>query len=378
MKRTLNTLAILLLPAMALADDASDAPMINDTGIFSLFVVIVIILLLVIQGYAAAIRALLGNKEAWHKIWKKGAPVVLAFLLLNPLSASAQDAATDAPLIVLTDELYWLMWCVLGFLGGVVMAMHMLFKRLYRELHGEEASAANDTIMHALTDAVPIDEEGEIMLDHNYDGIRELDNSLPPWWKYGFYISIVFAVIYLYRFHVSESAPLSAEEYTIAMAEAQEEVDAFLASQANRVDENSVVALTDASRLAKGQEVFKANCVACHGEAGQGLNGLGPNFTDEYWLHGGGIKNVFSTIKYGVPQKGMISWQDQLSPSQMQDVASYILTLQGTNPPNAREPQGEIWVEPAEGDSATAPAVDSTTVMPDTTNIDSSMAIASE
>jgi cytochrome c oxidase cbb3-type subunit 3 len=84
-----------------------------------------------------------------------------------------------------------------------------------------------------------------------------------------------------------------------------------------------------------------ANCAACHGQKGEGV--VGPNLTDAYWIHGGGIKNVFKTIKYGVPAKGMIAWETQLSPSQIQKVASYVLTLQGTNPPNGKAPEGEIW-----------------------------------
>ena len=117
--------------------------------------------------------------------------------------------------------------------------------------------------------------------------------------------------------------------------------------------------------------------MACHGDQGGGMPGLGPNFTDEYWLHGGGIKNAFSTIKYGVPQKGMISWQDQLSPAQMQDVASYILSLQGTNPPGAQPPQGEIWVAPAASDSTVVDAATAHDLTPDTTVVDSKSAQAS-
>ena len=83
----------------------------------------------------------------------------------------------------------------------------------------------------------------------------------------------------------------------------------------------------------------------CHGQKGEGL--VGPNFADEYWIHGGGIKNVFKVIKYGVPDKGMIAWQAQLKPADMQKVGSYILTLQGTNPPNPKAPQGTIWADTA-------------------------------
>ena len=129
------------------------------------------------------------------------------------------------------------------------------------------------------------------------------------------------------------------------MAEAAEQVKAYQAGLALSIDETNVEVATDASALAEGQQIFTAQCSACHANDGGG--GVGPNLTDQYWIHGGDIKDLFSTIKYGVPQKGMISWQSQLTPAQMQNVASYILTMQGTTPANPKEPQGDLY-EPAE------------------------------
>jgi cytochrome c oxidase cbb3-type subunit 3 len=145
-------------------------------------------------------------------------------------------------------------------------------------------------------------------LDHDYDGIRELDNNLPPWWLYGFYVCIIFSGIYLYRFHVSRSAPSSRQEYETAMANAEIEKEAYLKSAANKVDENTVTLLTDASALGEGQKIYSSSCAPCHGAEGQGV--VGPNLTDDYWLHKGSVKDVFKTIKYGVPEKGMKSWKD--------------------------------------------------------------------
>ncbi|NNE27703.1 MAG: c-type cytochrome [Saprospiraceae bacterium] len=200
-----------------------------------------------------------------------------------------------------------------------------------------------------MTGAVPVSQEADIMLDHNYDGIRELDNNLPPWWLYGFYVTIGFSVFYIIFFHFSPYAKSSTERYEIQMAKAQEEVDAYLAKQADQVDENNVYQLTDADALTNGQEIFTSQCAACHLNHGGGSPvSVGPNLTDEYWLHGGSISDVFKTIKYGVPEKGMISWKTQLRPADMHAVASYILTLQGTNPENAKEPQGELYVPVAE------------------------------
>ena len=190
----------------------------------------------------------------------------------------------------------------------------------------------------------PLEKEKDILLNHNYDGIRELDNVLPPWWVAMFYISIIFGVFYLGYYHFSDNGISSAQEYEIAMEHAEKEVKAYLAKQADAVDETNVVLLTEDADLSIGESIFKNKCLVCHGQYGEG-NTVGPNLTDKYWLNGGGIKNVFTTIKYGVPQKGMISWKSQIRASDMQKVASYILSLQGTDPPNAREPQGDLWEE---------------------------------
>jgi cytochrome c oxidase cbb3-type subunit III len=192
-------------------------------------------------------------------------------------------------------------------------------------------------------DAVPIEREAEIDLGHAYDGIRELDNRLPPWWVNMFLITIVWAVGYMYFYHWSGNEWSSDMEYKTEMAIAKKEVAMALAGKANAVDESNVTALTDGGAIGEGELIFKNVCAACHGQKGEGT--VGPNLTDEHWLHGGGIKNVFKTIKYGVPEKGMISWQAQLKPVDMQKVASYILTLKGTNPPNPKEPQGTVWVD---------------------------------
>lgn len=194
-------------------------------------------------------------------------------------------------------------------------------------------------------DPVPMEREAELDLGHAYDGIRELDNRLPPWWVNMFVITIVWAVGYMYFYHWSGNEWSSGQEYKTEMAEAKKQVSMSLAGKANAMDESNVTALTDASAIGEGEVIFKSVCAACHGQKGEGM--VGPNFTDEYWIHGGGIKNVFKVIKYGVPDKGMISWQAQLKPSDMQKVGSYILTLQGTNPPNPKAPQGTIWADTA-------------------------------
>ena len=209
------------------------------------------------------------------------------------------------------------------------------------ELEAAEGEDFFSKLMKKIQDAKPIENESEIELDHNYDGIHELDNNLPPWWLWGFYISIVFAIVYLVRFHVMQTAPLSIGEYEQEMAAAEVAKAEYLKNAANLVDETSVVMLDSEGLIKEGATIFSKNCAVCH--AADGGGGVGPNLTDKYWLHGGDIKAVFSTIKYGVPAKGMIPWKDQLNPADMQKVASYILTLQGTTPASPKEAQGDLY-----------------------------------
>jgi cytochrome c oxidase cbb3-type subunit 3 len=189
-----------------------------------------------------------------------------------------------------------------------------------------------------LTRVVPVEKEKDILFDHEYDGIRELDNSLPPWWVYLFYITIIFAAVYMTYYHFTGAGLSQEKAYEREMDQAEKAVQNYLASQPSTVDETNVEMLKDEDQLAMGKTLFETNCAVCHGMLGEG--GVGPNLTDDYWIHGGTIKDVFRTIKYGVPEKGMISWQAQLRPKDIQQVASYIMTLVGTNPPNAKEPQG--------------------------------------
>ena len=187
----------------------------------------------------------------------------------------------------------------------------------------------------------PEGHEAQIDLGHDYDGIRELDNRLPPWWLYGFYLTIIFGGIYLWQHHVSHTAPLSGEEFQVAMKEAEVQKAAYLKKAANNVDENTVKLLTDVPAISGGKSVFEKNCIPCHGQNAQGV--VGPNLTDDYWLHGGSIHDIFKTIKYGWPEKGMKSWKDDLSAVQIAQVASYIKSLHGTNPAGAKDKQGDIY-----------------------------------
>jgi cytochrome c oxidase cbb3-type subunit 3 len=196
----------------------------------------------------------------------------------------------------------------------------------------------------------PLEEENEILITHDYDGIQELDNPIPAWFMYLFYGSIVFGIGYLLNYHVFKTAPLQYAEYKTEMAQADLAKKAFLSKAANRVDENTVKLVHDPAVIASGQTNFKTTCAACHGDHAQG--NVGPNLTDDYWLHGGKIGDLFKTIKYGVLSKGMPTWEKQLTPKQISDVANYIKSLHGTKPAGAKEPQGTK--EPDNDDKLTA------------------------
>lgn len=182
--------------------------------------------------------------------------------------------------------------------------------------------------------------EADLMLGHDQDGIEELDNPTPGWFMALFYGTVIFAVIYLLNYHVFKLTPLQDEEYTIEVQRAKEARDNYIRTAGASVTEETVTALTDAASIEEGQKIFAGKCAVCHGPQGQG-NQVGPNLTDDYWLHGGTIQDVFRTIKQGVPAKGMISWESQLNPLQMQQVASYVMSIVGSNPPDAKAPQGE-------------------------------------
>jgi cytochrome c oxidase cbb3-type subunit 3 len=196
-----------------------------------------------------------------------------------------------------------------------------------------------------LSAAAPLEKEQDILMEDNFDGIRELNNKVPPWFNILFYGTIIFAVIYYFSFHVFSTGKLSLDEYAEEMqsAELQKEI---LLRTGKLLTENNVTQLKDSGSLQEGKEIFVSKCSVCHGRQGEGL--VGPNLTDDYWIHGGSIKDIFKVVKYGVPSKGMITWQNQLSPLQIQEVSSYVLSLHGTNPPNAKPPQGEKFIVTAD------------------------------
>jgi cytochrome c oxidase cbb3-type subunit 3 len=251
--------------------------------------------------------------------------------------------------------------------GAVNNVMYQIMTEEQKKLVDEVTSVSiKDSewfkkMMKALTKSEPIENEANLLLDHDYDGIKELDNNLPPWWIYLFYICIGFAAVYLIRFEVM-GGDNQEMELQKEMAQAQIEVEEYLKNAPDLMDEKTVTLLTDAAALDKGKAIFTENCVACHRADGGGQ--IGPNLTDPNWILGGGIKNVFHTITNGGRDgKGMVAWKETLKPKEIQMVASYVLSLQGSNPKDPKAPDGEVWVDD------TKPATASTTATTDTTKV---------
>ncbi|WP_396143909.1 cbb3-type cytochrome c oxidase N-terminal domain-containing protein [Flavobacterium sp.] len=217
-------------------------------------------------------------------------------------------------------------------------------------------------LLRKLTRSKDIEQESDVLLDHDYDGIRELDNVLPPWWVNLFYACVIFAIVYLVRFHVVGDYDQK-QEFETEMEVAKADIEKFKETSPDVFDMEKVTQLTDAASLAKGKEIFTNVCVACHRADGGGQ--IGPNLTDEYWILGGGIKNVFHTLMEGGREgKGMVAWKTSMKPADLQKVASYVLSLQGSKPkdPKPTEPEAKKYVEENTTKDAKAPVADSTKV----------------
>jgi len=242
---------------------------------------------------------------------------------------------------------------------------HLLTDEQKAQLEAVQNTSISESVWYknmlkALTKSTPIENENEMLLQHDYDGIKELDNTLPPWWVYMFYLTIVFAVVYLVRFHVM-GGDTQEMELKNEIAQSKIEVAEYLKTAPDLMDEKTVTLLTEPAALAEGKIIYTTNCMVCHRADAGGQ--IGPNLTDDQWILGGGIKNVFHTLMNGGRDgKGMISWKGTLKPKEMQKVASYILSLKGSNPVNPKASEGEIWVDEAAAKANPAAVIDTTQV----------------
>jgi len=323
-----------------------------NTILCCIAVVLLFIIIVMAGTVNGAIELYKSNKQKTAATAAKQVSVLLGLMLLSQYvfgqDAAATAAQTAASSATTTANIYFY-----GFVTIIIVevAVILFFIKALRFLTGIEqlkkekvAKGEEKTFWEKINQFKPLEDEANMDTGHNYDGIKELDNITPPWFIAGFAATILFAAVYLYRFHIAESALTQEQELAIEMKDAQILQDSLLKLEGNKVDENSV-AMLDATGIAAGKKLYDMNCVACHGDKGQG--GVGPNMTDEYWIHGGSIKDVFKSIKYGWVEKGMKSWKDDFSPTQIAQLSSYVESLKGTNPPGAKEKQGELYVEEA-------------------------------
>ncbi|MCO5261092.1 MAG: c-type cytochrome [Crocinitomicaceae bacterium] len=225
---------------------------------------------------------------------------------------------------------------------GVFLYLKGMFNNLlniFASSSKEKETKTTGTFSKMLTDAVPVEDEDKIMMDHDFDGIRELDNNLPPWWVAMLIATMIFAVVYIFHYHVFGTGDLQLAEYNKEMEKADAEVKEYLTKNAMNVDETNATVMKDSKDLAVGKDLFDANCIMCHKEKGEG--DIGPNLTDEFWIYTGDIKAIYKSIKIGT-SNGMPEHASKLNPIQIQQVASYVYSLPYTP---GKEPQGEKYVK---------------------------------
>jgi len=367
-KNIFMTLLAGCLSLSVFAQDAANTNVNTSTTNYIEYLVLVVALLLVAAIWLLSSVLIMLSKKV-VEITKTNKTLTLLFVLLSTGWVSplmAQDATTsDATATVesstsyyggLSSLSFWTLSTVLVLEMLIIFILIYFIRNLWRILNPVpvvEKAEIRQSISWMMstwetldkkffTKAAPIEKEADIMLDHDYDGIKELDNALPPWWKYGFYITIFVAIFYILKFEVWHTGMNPTEEYNTEMAAAKIETEAYLASMKENVDENSVVML-DAAGIAIGKTLYTKTCVACHSPTGAG--GVGPNLTDNYAIHGATIQDIFKTIKYGWPDKGMQAWQSNYSPVEMQQLASYVKSLINTNVTDGKAPQGDLIKE---------------------------------
>ncbi len=377
-KIILTVLALLKL-VTATAQTTNTAPaQATDSGynqLAILLILMIIVLAFVIWGMGQVLTAL--GRQLVDK--EKNSSKVLTSIFIIGLSlftqvSFAQAAPTTTEPVKaaanyggLSQSAFEILLAVIGIEIIVILFLVFSIRRMYTELLPQKIKVAGQKSKLAawwsrmdkriFTKAVAVEKEADVLLDHDYDGIQELDNALPPWWKYGFYITIVVGFIYLLNFHVFGIGKNPTEEYNAEMENARIEKERYEANNKDRIDENNVP-MADAAGIKEGERLYEANCIACHLKGGAGS--VGPNLTDDYWLHKGSLNDIYNTIKVGYPDKGMQSWSSQFNPKQISYLTSYIKSLHGSNPPNAKAAQGELFTEAAAAPTA---ATDSAAVI---------------
>ncbi len=332
-----------------------------NLNMFYILCTLMIILLIAIIVISGTVTRMIKSDFFQKKLRERNNTLntILVVGLFVGLSTSSFALEFNAPgeaeegqpwLLIENSDLYVLLTINIILVGVLVYIRRMFntFISMTKAPKTEEAVEEEDVIKKVnqiLTDVVPIEEEHTILMDHEYDGIRELDNNLPPWWVWMFYGTIVFAIVYLFHFHILGTGDLQIAEYNKEMKREDAKVKAYLDKMAMNVDETNATMMTEASDIGAGKSIFSQSCATCHNPNGEGISGSGPNLTDKYWIYGYDIKEVFSTVKNG-RSGGMPEHKSKLTPIQIQQVASYVLQLPEKD---GVAPNGEI-IEEDEGE----------------------------
>lgn len=261
--------------------------------------------------------------------------ILLSFVVFGVFSTSfllANDYA--GPYATPGNELILIDNSVLHLLQFLAVAFFIIFVLGLIITVGFFTKKPEDLTLISMLQSLVASNATDPEMHHEYDGIRELDNPIPGYLQIIMYGSIVFGIVYLFHYHVLETGPLSDEEYQIEMAAAE------LKYKSVELPESALTLITDTRRLERAATLFSENCATCHGKKLEGDSG--PNLTDPYWLHGSEVKSVYATITEGVPGKTMIGWKSKISSTQRLDLSSYILSLQGSQPANAKDPEGTL------------------------------------
>jgi cytochrome c oxidase cbb3-type subunit III len=367
---------LVLFPAIASAQESASPSSASyfANPLFNSLLALIVILLIVIIALSQVLKNIAESDFFADKLKerneKSNGPSVknlsIVFLLFFAVSANAQNQRAGEWVVGgMNLAVFLIMAVIIAAELGIIYILYRIILNAVGSGDKEIIAVKPKTrsILEKLNASVDIEKEQDIMLGHEYDGIRELDNDLPPWWKYGFYATVVFAVIYLVHYHVSNTGDLQNVEYEKSVAQAKAEVEEYMKSAASNVDETTVKLLGE-SDIAAGKDVFIANCAACHGKEGQG--GVGPNMTDAYWLHGGSLSDIFKSVKYGWVDKGMKAWKEDLSPTQIAQISSFIKSINATNPAGAKAAEGELYTETVLPNDSTIVKADSKVVKTDT------------
>ena len=254
---------------------------------------------------------------------------------------AAGEAEKGTPWLIVENMDLYFMVVINVILLGVLFYLRRMFNDFMQMARPKAAEATPEPAIKKinviLTDAVAIEEEHTILMQHEYDGIRELDNNLPPWWVWGFFATIIFAVVYIFNYHIFGTADLQIKAYDKEIAQAKADVKKYQEEHAMNVDETTATLLTDAAAISSGKAIFESNCVVCHNPKGEG--NIGPNLTDDHWIYGPDVKDLFKTIKLGTPN-GMPEHASKLNPIQIQQVSSFVLSLPNTA---GKAPDGKLY-----------------------------------